>query len=155
MCCKQRTEMTILSKKQDSPPAWTQEAYRPPLIKYSVCCPVPGAGVPPNSPILTWLGGTPGGRPLLAGVPPGGVDWQTKWNHYLPSRTTYGVGNNSFSNSVVHDPLFDHTEYRDRLTALRFIERKLTELKIIDSSWHCYYPNYPPPPIHFITNSAY
>ena len=29
----------------------------------------------------------------LAGVPPAGVDWQTKWNYYLPSRTTYAVGN--------------------------------------------------------------
>ena len=32
----------------------------------------------------------------LAGVPPpsAGVDWQTKWNYYLLSRTTYAVGNN-------------------------------------------------------------
>ena len=38
--------------EQESPPAWTQKAYRPPCIEYSFCCPT---WVPP--PILTWLGG--------------------------------------------------------------------------------------------------
>ena len=45
-------------------------------------------------------------QPDLDGVPPPpagpgrgtpsptGVDWQTKWNYNLPSRTTYAVGNN-------------------------------------------------------------
>ena len=36
--------------KQESPPAWTQEAYRPPCSKYSLCCPnwvPPGQGTPP------------------------------------------------------------------------------------------------------------
>ena len=51
--------------KQESPPAWTQEAYRPPRNKYMLCC-------------SCW-GGTPGGRPpclTLGGHPPaGGVPW--------------------------------------------------------------------------------
>ena len=66
----------FLYLQQDSPPAWTQEAYRSPCIKYSTCCPILGgggedwgtphpdmAGVPPSpdlvgypSPVLTWLG---------------------------------------------------------------------------------------------------
>ena len=37
--------------KQESPPAWTQEAYRPRRIKYSICYPrwgtSPGRGTPP------------------------------------------------------------------------------------------------------------
>ena len=55
-------------EQQDSPPAWTQEAYWPRCIKYSICCPVPGGGgTPPRvPPILTWLGGTPSwGVPYL------------------------------------------------------------------------------------------
>ena len=32
--------------KQESPPTWTQEAYRPQRNKYSVCCPILGRGVP-------------------------------------------------------------------------------------------------------------
>ena len=65
---------------QESPSAWTQEAYRPPCNKYSLCCPnwVPppphpdqaGGGVP-------WLGtlpgqGTPPDRVPPAGYPPPG-----------------------------------------------------------------------------------
>ena len=45
-------------KKQESPPAWTQEAYHPPCSEYSFCCPT---RVPP-----------PGGRGYLTRVPPGG-----------------------------------------------------------------------------------
>ena len=71
-----------ITQIQDSPPAWTQEPYRPPLIKYSMCCPVPGgySGYPPP-PVLTWLGvGYLGVCAPLAGVPPiltwpGGVPW--------------------------------------------------------------------------------
>ena len=54
-------------KIQESPPAWTQEAYRPPCSEYSFCCP---NWVPPP-PILTWPkeGGYPaGGYPTW--VPP-------------------------------------------------------------------------------------
>ena len=56
--------------EQDSPPEWTQEAYQPPLIKYSMCCPVGGGGVSWAAaplavvpPVLSWPGGTPGGHP--------------------------------------------------------------------------------------------
>ena len=86
---------------QESPPAWTQEAYCPPCSEYSFCCPnwvpppiltwpggVPYLGNPPSrvSPILTcpggyptWvpLAGYPPGRVLLAGYPPSRVPpWQ-------------------------------------------------------------------------------
>ena len=30
--------------EQESPPAWTQKAYRPRHIKYSICCPIWGGG---------------------------------------------------------------------------------------------------------------
>ena len=83
--------------EQESPPAWTQEAYRPPCSEYSFCCPtrvpppggVPDPGTPPGG-YRTWVpprGGTwpryppqggyrtwvtpPGG--YLTRVPPGGV----------------------------------------------------------------------------------
>ena len=59
--------------EQESPPVWTQEAYRPRRIKYSICCSVPGVGGIPCG----------GGPPWLdfAGVPsPLGVDWQQSEN---------------------------------------------------------------------------
>ena len=51
--------------EQESPPAWTQEAYRPPCSEYSFCCPtwVPPGGGGPGTP--------PGGVPSQ--VPPRGV----------------------------------------------------------------------------------
>ena len=74
---QQNVKIEVYSKMmfwQESPPAWTQEAYRPPCSKYSLCCPnwVPLPGYPP---ILTWLGGTLPGFPLgrvppQAGYPP-------------------------------------------------------------------------------------
>ena len=45
--------------KQESPPAWTQEAYHPSCSEYSFCCP---NWVPP---ILTWPGGW--GYPAMGG----------------------------------------------------------------------------------------
>ena len=48
-----------LIMKQESPPAWTQEAYRPPCSEYSFC---PGRGG-------TW----PGTPPRGSGYPPGGL----------------------------------------------------------------------------------
>ena len=48
--------------KLESPPAWTQEAYRPRCSEYSFCCP---NWVPP-----TWPGGYPTWVPPLARVPP-------------------------------------------------------------------------------------
>ena len=65
--------------KQESPPAWTQEAYRPPCSEYSFCCPtrVPPRGgtqvrVPPWGGTQTPRGrGYPGlGTPPGAWVPP-------------------------------------------------------------------------------------
>ena len=62
-------------KKQDSP-AWTQEAYRPRRIKYSICCPVLGGGGTPSLPggIPPWVppiptGGYPPSWPGLGGYP--------------------------------------------------------------------------------------
>ena len=68
--------------RQESPPAWTQEAYRPPCSKYTLCCsswgyPLPrfGWGVVPPSPsrpekeyppVRTGQGYPPSGR---MGVP--------------------------------------------------------------------------------------
>ena len=79
----------MTNQLQESPPAWTQEAYRPPCSEYSFCCPtrvpppggyltrVPpqggpgtpqgGLGIPPGG---TWPGYPPGGD--LTGYPPGG-----------------------------------------------------------------------------------
>ena len=57
--------------KQESPPAWKQEAYRPPHIKYSICCPILGGeGVP-----HPWLGGysIPGYPHPGVGYPPEGT----------------------------------------------------------------------------------
>ena len=87
--------------KQESPPAWTLEAYRPLCSKYSLCCPnwipPPGGGYPdpPRS-------GTPPRGGTRSGTPPGGVRvpprgggvpgqvppplWTDKhlWKQYLP-----------------------------------------------------------------------
>ena len=49
-------------QKQESPPAWTQEAYRPPCSKHSLCC--------PNW--VTWPGLPPTRVPPLPGYPPPG-----------------------------------------------------------------------------------
>ena len=62
-----KTEKMHTPPKQESPPAWTQEAYRPPCSKYSLCCPnliPPGQGTPPSH-------GTPWpGYPPCQGTPP-------------------------------------------------------------------------------------
>ena len=59
--------------RQESPPAWTQEAYRPLCSKYSLCCPnwvSPPARVPPSQ-------GTPQpGYPPWPGYPPARVPLQ-------------------------------------------------------------------------------
>ena len=87
--------------KQESPPAWTQEAYRPPCSDYSFCCPnwVPPPPWPGRGGYHTWVPpqqGTPSrvppGRVLLpsrvpptgyppagyppTGYPPVGYPWQ-------------------------------------------------------------------------------
>ena len=84
-----------LEIKQESPPAWTQEAYHPPCSKYSLCCP---NWVPPT-PILTWPRGYPAGGGTWPGYPPrvplpswpGGVpDLGTPPAGYPPSRVPPG-----------------------------------------------------------------
>ena len=74
--------------KQGSPPAWTQEAYRPPLIKYSMCCPVRGGGGIPwagtplagVTPFQTWLGGVLWAGPPGWGTPLSWPGWGgTPW----------------------------------------------------------------------------
>ena len=67
--------------KQESPPAWTQEAYRPPCSEYSFC-PGRGGGVPDRVPPLGGPGTPPrgdldpprggSGYPRGVWVPPGG-----------------------------------------------------------------------------------
>ena len=99
--------------RQESPPAWTQEAYRPPRSKYTLCCScwgggVPWAGTPPSGgvpragapcwgvtlgrcPLLggyprqapLLLGGTPGRHPLPGGTP-GGCPLPGPWMGYPP-----------------------------------------------------------------------
>ena len=98
---------------QESPPAWTQEAYRPPCSKYSLCCPnwvppprqgTPSGRVPPRPPpqgtppSWTWQG-TPPGCPMVFwvmlqsimgyGYGPPPQMW-TDWKHYLPP--SFGCG---------------------------------------------------------------
>ena len=56
-------------KKQDSPPAWTQEAYRPPGGKHTLFYPRWGGGTYPGGRVPTLVGGTYSGR---GGTYPGG-----------------------------------------------------------------------------------
>ena len=60
-------------KKQESPPAWMQEAYRPPCSKYYLCCPTwvpPSQGIPPAR-VPPQPGYPPGQGTPLPGYPPG------------------------------------------------------------------------------------
>ena len=60
--------------KQESPPAWTQEAYCPPCSEYSFCCPnwvPPRAGYPRQG--FPLAGFPPGRVPPQQGTPPGRV----------------------------------------------------------------------------------
>ena len=81
--------------QQESSPAWTQQAYRPPCSEYSFCCPILADPPSPRltdlthplrltdlTPLpgwLTWPTSPPAGL-----TPPQGVDKLTKWNYYLP-----------------------------------------------------------------------
>ena len=69
--------------KQDSPPAWTQEAYRPPCSKYSLCCP---NWVPPPRPGYPPSQGTPPGYPPGQGTPP---SWT--WQGTPPPRLPHDI----------------------------------------------------------------
>ena len=70
-----------------------------PTCQGTPCLGTPHRGTPIRvhpPPSWTWLGYPPPPPPAGPGSgtpPPLGVDWQTKWNYYLPSRTTYAVGN--------------------------------------------------------------
>ena len=87
----------IFLNKQESPPAWTQEVYRPRRIKYSICCPTLGGTRSLVPLVLTWvqsLGYSP--RKDMEPVEvlcDGDGDrvplrmW-TDWKHNLPSHTT-------------------------------------------------------------------
>ena len=87
--------------KQESPPAWTQGAYRLRRIKYSICFPkwgnpwVPHLGYPPPpSQVQRGVGGTP--QPGLMGVPPDQVQWGvggTPWqaSGYTPGQVQWGI----------------------------------------------------------------
>ena len=72
--------------KQESPPAWTQEAYRPSRNKCSPCCFVSWWGVP--HPVL--MGGAPG---WPDGVPPLGRIGYPCWEgwRYTPIRKDGGT----------------------------------------------------------------
>ena len=99
--------------KQESPPAWTQEAYRPPCSEYSFCCPtrVPDPGTPPGG-----VGGYPdlgtspppggGGYPDL-GTPPGGYLTRTPWGGtrtWVPPPPPGGVPGPGYPPGGVPDP---------------------------------------------------
>ena len=65
------TRSVINTSKQESPPAWMQEAYCPLCSEYFFCCPtwVPPWGATQTPPGGTQSGTPPGGYP----DPPGGV----------------------------------------------------------------------------------
>ena len=72
----------VLLDEQETPPAWTQEAYRPPCSEYSFCCPnwvSPGRAPP----VLTWMRGVP---TPLARVPP---SWT--WQGTPPRCVSHGI----------------------------------------------------------------
>ena len=82
-------------RKQESPPAWTQEAYRPPRSKCSLCCSVGGGGGDPSRgqggyPILTWLGKY--SSPILTGGIPSWPGWRIpqSWLEGTPSWPGWG-----------------------------------------------------------------
>ena len=60
------------ANQQESPPAWTQEAYQPQCNKHSICCPILGS---------TYLGQ---GAPTLGYPPPDLAGGGTYCGRYLP-----------------------------------------------------------------------
>ena len=103
--------MRSKSKGQESPPAWTQEAYRPLCSEYSFCCPI--LADPPSTPRLDW----PDPPPDWTDPPP--PCEQTNKVKLLPSRrTTYAGGKNSY-------------ELEKDAIALATVYRKWTTWKLI------------------------
>ena len=90
--------LTKLFVKEESPLGWTQEAYRPPRIKYSICYPIQEG----MHPIPGWGGGypIPGGQYPILGTHPhhdlacggGYLIPGTRWYHpsYCPILTWPG-----------------------------------------------------------------
>ena len=68
--------------QQESPPAWTQEAYHPPCSKYFLCCP---NWVPP------WQGTPLAGYPPRQGTPRAGYLPGWTWQGTPPSWTWQGT----------------------------------------------------------------
>ena len=69
--------------QQESPPAWTQEAYRPPRNKYTLCCSCLGGGGVPRvgTPLL---GGYPRWAPPCWGVPQVGTPAEGGYPRQVP-----------------------------------------------------------------------
>ena len=85
-CLVLETKITQKYVQQESPPAWTQQAYCPPCSEYSFCCPILA-----DPPLLDWS--PPGWTadppqldwpppswtdPPLAGLTPPRLDWPTR-----------------------------------------------------------------------------
>ena len=97
-------QISKIPEPKDSPPAWTQEAYRPPRNNCMLCCSVPGGGGTPSSPPLPhWKG--PGtsdlGKNLGLGYPPPHRVWTDihLWKQYLPHPSDAG-GKSLFQTNV-------------------------------------------------------
>ena len=83
------TKCFYFKYQQESPPAWTQEAYHPPCSKYSLCCPIladpppPLADWPPprqDWPHPSWTDPPPPAGltpPSWTDPPPPRLDWPT------------------------------------------------------------------------------
>ena len=143
-----------------SPPAWTQKGYRPPRIKYSICCPIPGGtpflgrGYPSldggyaiqGTPCPDLAGGTPcpdlaGGTPFLDGGYPilGALIWT--WPGYPLSGPCWGT---SCLDLVGVSPCLDLVGVPSCLTWLGYPSIQ-TWLEYPHPIWT--WPEYPPPPM--------
>ena len=85
---QRRLSKVIIYLQQESPPAWTQEAYRPPIAKYMLCC--SSWEYPP----LLLTGGLGGDPDLGWGYPPTGTGWgtpiRTRWGYSHPHWKGWG-----------------------------------------------------------------
>ena len=86
--CKPVHHTIKLHQQQESPSAWTQEAYRPARSKYMLWCSGWGVTLPGGTPC--WRGRTPGRGHILLGYPPSpGWGGDLGWG-YPPSPPTNG-----------------------------------------------------------------